>query len=159
LLMYDKLSAFTSKNGVMSCFTPIHFNLNCVSDKPGTFVLSVTHLVTNSLSVDHFATLSKFWILSIVLPFISNSGQLSRFVLTSQETLHLRYEPNGLMLSIGLWRWYINITITVLDIIHRHIFHLKLNSIGLSVPHREDIKSSLRAQQVNAIYTFVTMIY
>jgi hypothetical protein len=29
------------------------------------------------------------------------------------------------MLSIGLWRWYINITITILDITHRHVFYLK----------------------------------
>jgi hypothetical protein len=31
------------------------------------------------------------------------------------------------MLSIGLWRWYeyINITITILDIIHRPVFYLK----------------------------------
>jgi hypothetical protein len=29
-----------------------------------------------------------------------------------QKTLRLRYEPNRLMLSIGLWRWYINIAIT-----------------------------------------------
>jgi hypothetical protein len=27
--------------------------------------------------------------------------------------------------SIGLWRWYINITITILDIIHRPVFYLK----------------------------------
>jgi hypothetical protein len=32
------------------------------------------------------------------------------------------------MLSIGLWRWYINITITILDIIHHPVFYLKLNS-------------------------------
>jgi hypothetical protein len=31
------------------------------------------------------------------------------------------------MLSIGLWRWYINITITILDIIHRPVFYLKRN--------------------------------
>jgi hypothetical protein len=30
--------------------------------------------------------------------------------------------------SIGLWRWYINITVTILDIIHRPVFYLKLNS-------------------------------
>jgi hypothetical protein len=30
-----------------------------------------------------------------------------------------------LMLSIGLWRWYINITITILNIIHRPVFHPK----------------------------------
>jgi hypothetical protein len=29
------------------------------------------------------------------------------------------------MISIGLWRWYINITITILDIIHRSAFYLK----------------------------------
>jgi hypothetical protein len=60
------------------------------------------------------------------------------------------------MLSIGLWRWYINITITILDI----IFYLKLNStLGLSVPHSKHITSPLRAQQVNAICRFVTMVY
>jgi hypothetical protein len=29
------------------------------------------------------------------------------------------------MLSIGLWRWYINIIITILDIVHRPVFYLK----------------------------------
>jgi hypothetical protein len=63
------------------------------------------------------------------------------------------------MLSIGLWRWYINISIKILDFIHRPVFYLKLNSIGLSVPHRQHITSPLRAQQVNAIYRFVAMLY
>jgi hypothetical protein len=31
------------------------------------------------------------------------------------------------MLSVGLWRWYINITITILDIINRPVFYLKHN--------------------------------
>jgi hypothetical protein len=31
------------------------------------------------------------------------------------------------MLSTGLWRWYINITITILNIIHRTVFHLTHN--------------------------------
>jgi hypothetical protein len=44
------------------------------------------------------------------------------------NTLRLSYDPNRLMLSIGLWRWYINITIIILDIIHRPGFYLKLNS-------------------------------
>jgi hypothetical protein len=44
------------------------------------------------------------------------------------NTLLLRYEPNRLMLSIGLWRRYINITITIVNIIHRPVFYLKLNS-------------------------------
>jgi hypothetical protein len=33
------------------------------------------------------------------------------------------------MLSIGLWEWYINITITILDIIHRPVFYVKQNSL------------------------------
>jgi hypothetical protein len=39
------------------------------------------------------------------------------------------------------------------------LFKTRLNSIGLSVPHRKHIKSLLRVQQVNAIYRFVTMVY
>jgi hypothetical protein len=42
--------------------------------------------------------------------------------------LRLRYEPNRLILSKGFWRWYINITTTILDIIYRPVFYLKLNS-------------------------------
>jgi hypothetical protein len=34
------------------------------------------------------------------------------------------------MLSTGLWRWYINITITILDIIHRPVFYLKQNPVS-----------------------------
>jgi hypothetical protein len=34
-------------------------------------------------------------------------------------------EPNRLMQSIGIWRWNINITVTILDIIHRSVFYLK----------------------------------
>jgi hypothetical protein len=44
------------------------------------------------------------------------------------NTLRFRYEPNRLMLSLGLRRWYINITITILDIIRRLVFYLKLAS-------------------------------
>jgi hypothetical protein len=39
------------------------------------------------------------------------------------------------------------------------LFTTQLNSIGLSVPHMKHITSPLRAQQANAIYRFVTMIY
>jgi hypothetical protein len=42
-------------------------------------------------------------------------------------TLRLHYEPNRLILSVGLWRRYINITITILDIIDRPAFYLKHN--------------------------------
>jgi hypothetical protein len=30
-----------------------------------------------------------------------------------------------LMLSVGLWRWYINITVTISDINHRPVIYLK----------------------------------
>jgi hypothetical protein len=53
----------------------------------------------------------------------------------------------------------INITITILGIIHRPVFYLQLNSVGLSVPHRKHTTSPPGAQQVNAIYRFVTMVY
>jgi hypothetical protein len=39
------------------------------------------------------------------------------------------------------------------------LFKIQLNPIGLSVLHRKHITSPLRAQQVNAIYRFVTMDY
>jgi hypothetical protein len=42
------------------------------------------------------------------------------------------------MLSVGLRRWYINITITILDIIHRPVFYLK---------HISEMKSNLRLQE------------
>jgi hypothetical protein len=85
--------------------------------------------------------------------FLRSSGSGTWSI--TENALRLRYGPNRLMLSIGLWRWYINITVTILDIIHCSVFYLKLNSISLSVPHRKHITSPLRAQQVNAIYSFV----
>jgi hypothetical protein len=39
------------------------------------------------------------------------------------------------------------------------LFKTQLNSIVMSVPHRKHITSPLRAQQVNEIYRFVTMVY
>jgi hypothetical protein len=44
--------------------------------------------------------------------------------LSVSQRQRLRYEPNRLMLPKGLWRWYINITITILDIVHRPVFYL-----------------------------------
>jgi hypothetical protein len=36
------------------------------------------------------------------------------------------------MLSIGLWQWYITLTILIVDIIQLYIFYLKLNSTQLN---------------------------
>jgi hypothetical protein len=41
------------------------------------------------------------------------------------NTVRLRYEPVRLMLSIGLGRWYINTSITTIDIIHGPVFYIK----------------------------------
>jgi hypothetical protein len=65
-----------------------------------------------------------------------NSGQYPSSCLLSKthdgqcwyfkgNTLRLRYEPSRLMLSRGLWRRYIDITIAILDNIHRPVFYLK----------------------------------
>jgi hypothetical protein len=69
-----------------------------------------------------------------------------------------------------LWSGRINTTwLCVLKICYQNpvlkhlsqilLFKSQLNCIGLSVPHRKHITSPLRAQQVNAIYRFVTMVY
>jgi hypothetical protein len=66
-----------------------------------------------------------------ILPFLEAPREL--FLLWDLQlcdegignTSRLRYEPNRLMVSTDLWRWYINITITILDIIHRPVFYLK----------------------------------
>jgi hypothetical protein len=55
---YGELSIVTRKNGFMSCSVPIDFNLSCVPDQPGTFILRFMHLVTIYLSVDYFTMLS-----------------------------------------------------------------------------------------------------
>jgi hypothetical protein len=67
------------------------------------------------------------WTLSTVLSFNYNSALYVCPYLTG-NILRLPYELKSLMLSIGLWRWYINITITILDIIHRPVPYLKLSS-------------------------------
>jgi hypothetical protein len=41
------------------------------------------------------------------------------------ESLRLRYEPKRLTRYRGLWRLYINVTITILDFTHRSLFHLE----------------------------------
>jgi hypothetical protein len=58
--------------------------------------------------------------------YLKLSSTLSVCPYLTGNTLRLRYEPNRLMLSIGLWRRYINMAITILDIIHRPVFYLKL---------------------------------
>jgi hypothetical protein len=55
------------------------------------------------------------------------------------------------------WRWYINVTITILDIIHL-LFKTQLNSIGLSVPRRKHITSPLRAKQVIGLWRWYVTI-
>jgi hypothetical protein len=78
------------------------------------------------------------WYINVTIPvldiihrpvfYLKLNSTLWVFSYLTGNTLRLRYEPNRLMLSIGLWRWFIDITITILNIIHRPVFNLKLNS-------------------------------
>jgi hypothetical protein len=52
---------------------------------------------------------------------------------------------------------YILPTVTIPDIIHRPVFYLKLNCLGLYVSQTKHITSPAPAQQVNSFYSFVTM--
>jgi hypothetical protein len=74
------------------------------------------------------------------------------------NTLSLRCGPNRLMRSIGLWRWYINITITFLDswrwLIHKHI--RKHNSQFWRLHKLLSLKCSIRLNEVedkSCLYT------
>jgi hypothetical protein len=49
------------------------------------------------------------------------------------------------MISVGLWRWYINITITILNIIHVLSPKTEALSIVLKWVSSEDGDSSLRS--------------
>jgi hypothetical protein len=67
---------------------------------------------------------------------------------------------------IGLWRWYINVTITILDIIHRPVFYLKqLNSIGLYEirlryePNRSMLSMGLWRWYINITITILDIIH
>jgi hypothetical protein len=82
-------------------------------------------------------------------------------------TTHIHLVPRPKVVEIrstGFCRWYINITITILDILYLPVFYLKslrhrMRSIDLSVSHRKHITYLLRAQQVDVIYRLVTMVY
>jgi hypothetical protein len=53
-----------------------------------------------------------------------------QYINKTKVTVIYNYSPwtrTECIMSIGLWRWYINITITILDIIHRPVFYLELN--------------------------------
>jgi Txe/YoeB family toxin of Txe-Axe toxin-antitoxin module len=49
-------------------------------------------------------------------------------------------------------------TVTILDIVHRHVFHLNHARV-MFVPHWKHITALLRTQPVKAICRFVTMVY
>jgi hypothetical protein len=41
---------------------------------------------------------------------VTSMGSVGVWPYLTGNTLRLRYEPNRLMLSIGLWRWYSDIS-------------------------------------------------
>jgi hypothetical protein len=125
--------------------------------------MDVTYFTFKSILVRPYIYHNSGHYPSFCLLFKTQLNSIGMSVPHKKHTL-VCYEANRLMLSISLWRWYINIAIIILDIIQRPVFYLKLNStqpnsIGLSVPHWKHITSPLRAKQVNVIYRFVTMVY
>jgi hypothetical protein len=54
-----------------------------------------------------------------------NVNKIYRFVLTSQETNYVSATSYEVMLSIGVWRWYVNVNVTILYINHRPILYFK----------------------------------
>jgi hypothetical protein len=57
--------------------------------------------------------------------YLKLSSTLQVCLYVTRSILRLRYEPDRLMLSIGLPRWYININIKLRDIIQGPVFNLK----------------------------------
>jgi hypothetical protein len=69
------------------------------------------------------ASITILYIIHRPLFYLKQLNSISLPYLT-ENTLRLRYEPNRLMISLGLWRRYINITITIHDIIHCPVVYL-----------------------------------
>jgi hypothetical protein len=65
--------------------------------------------------------MAKFWKVNIWRAAweACNSTQLYKLVRTSGNMSRLRHEPNRLLVSIGLWRWYINVTSPRMNYKHR----------------------------------------
>jgi hypothetical protein len=75
-------------------------------------------------------------------------------------------QAQQIMLSIGLWRWYINITITILDTVYRPVSYIKhdvscrrLKQRELTIRNSEQYPSSrlLFKAQLNSIVLFVPL--
>jgi hypothetical protein len=63
------------------------------------------------------------------------------------------------LITVGEYTFSYNEYIAELRPSSFFLFKTHLSFIGLSVPHRKHISSPLRAQQGNAIYRCVTMVY
>jgi hypothetical protein len=80
--------------------------------------------------------------------------------MVGKQRRHLtpRDTVDGCVRATGLWRWYINVTITTVDIIDRPVFDLK-HTVGNVRTSQETHTSPVPTQQNNAIYRFVKMVY
>jgi hypothetical protein len=76
-----------------------------------------TRLYTNFLDITHRP------VFYLKLSFVGLS-------VPHRKHISLLYEPNRLMLFIGLCRWYINATFTILDIIHSSVLKNDVSGIG-----------------------------
>jgi hypothetical protein len=76
---------------------------------------------TNRCTATDICRLSLMWEVPTV------PSNLVAFYLNTQFHIKEIVRTSYLIRSTGLWRWFINITIIILDIIHRPVFYLKQN--------------------------------
>jgi hypothetical protein len=99
--------------------------------------------------------------LDIIHRYVLYIKQTIDHVRTRQEAHCLRYELNKLMRSVVLWWWYINITIIILDTIHRCVFCLKhdVSEPEFCLPFLVDLIQSDSADKSNIRNTFASYTY
>jgi hypothetical protein len=166
----------------MDCnyYNPGHYPVSCILFK--------TQLIFLGLSVPHRKHITSplrlilsiglwRWYINITITILDIIHSLAFYLKLNStlyvcsyltvNTLHLRYEPNRLMLSISLWLWYINNYNSGHYPSSCLLFITQLNSIGLSVPHRKHITSPLRLMlsiglwgwYINITYKILDSIY
>jgi hypothetical protein len=129
---------------------------------------STQHRLPENLYLHSYVALSSATILNMQCNYHSSEQypsscllfktQLNSVGLSVPHSKHITspLQAHTLMLSIGLWRLYINITITILDIILRPVFYLKLNSTQLYKFDRTSQEThyvSATSPTVNTIHT------
>jgi hypothetical protein len=98
--------------------------------------------------------ISQFWTLLIAVFYwkLDSVG----FPYLIGNILRFPYEPNRLMLPIGLWRWYINVTIAISYVIHSPVFHLKSRRFGDWFLSPSSVEPNQSGEKDRASFSFRT---